>query len=301
MPGDRGRVAIAGASGFLGRGLTARLQARGYSVLPLSRQPAPGVVTWDPARGSLDPGALDGVTAIINLAGANISRGRWTDARKRELVASRLDATSLLVRTIEAMPHPPEVLVSVSGVNYYGDRGDELVDEDSPPGRDFLADLCVRWERAAAAARQSRVRVVLPRVGVVLDAGEGALGRLLPFFRAGLGGRVGSGRQWMSWIAIDDVLGAFVHVLEHPVEGPVNFVAPCAVRNREFTATLARVVHRPAVIPVPALPLRLVFGAVVDAVLLAGQHVEPSRLAATRYAFEFATLEPALGHVLGRG
>ncbi len=294
-----GRVAIAGASGFLGRQLTGRLQQRGYAVLPISRRAAPGVVAWDPARGSLDPRALQGVSAIINLAGANISRGRWTDARKRELLASRLDATSLLVRTIEAIPAPPPVLVSVSGVNYYGDRGDELVDEDSPPGHDFLADLCLRWEAAAAPARQAGVRVVVPRIGVVLDAGGGALGRLLPFFRAGLGGRVGNGRQWMSWIAIDDVLGAFVHLLEHPVEGPVNFVAPFAVRNQEFTAALARVLHRPAIVPVPRLPLRLVFGELVDAVLLAGQHVEPVRLAESGFAFRFPSLEPALRHVLG--
>jgi uncharacterized protein len=301
MRRDPGRVAIAGASGFLGQALTARLQHGGHAVLPISRRAAPGVVRWDPAHGALDPAALTGVTAIVNLAGANIARGRWTAARKRELVASRLDATSLLVRTIHAMAHPPDVLVSVSGINYYGDRGDELLDEHAPPGHDFLAELCVEWEAAAEPARQAGVRVVLPRIGVVLDATEGALGRLLPFFRAGLGGRLGDGRQWMSWIAIDDVVGAVLHVLEHPIDGPVNVVGPSAVRNREFTATLAEVLRRPAVIPVPALPLRLAFGEIVDAVLLAGQRVQPAALLATGYAFEFAALAPALRHLLGPG
>ncbi len=299
MPEAAGRVAIAGASGFLGTRLAAALVAGGHTVLPLSRRAGPGVVAWDPAHGVLDAGALAGVTAIVNLAGANIARGRWTVARKQELIDSRIESTTLLVRAIGEMATPPAVLISVSGVNYYGDRGDEVVDETSPPGDDFLARLCVSWETAADAARRAGVRVALPRIGVVLDRAEGALQRLLPFFRAGVGGPIGNGRQWMSWIAIDDVIGAFLHLLEHDIAGPVNLVAPAAVRNRDFAATLGRVLHRPALLPVPALPLRLVYGELVDALLLSGQHVEPRALTAAGYPFRYPQLEPALRHVLG--
>jgi uncharacterized protein len=303
--GDPGRsasrIAITGATGFLGCALTRLLHHRGYAVVPVSRRSLPGGIPWDPARGALDPRDLEGIAAVINFAGENLATSRWTAARKQALADSRLQSTTLLARTMHDMPDPPRTLISVSGINYYGDRGDEVLDEAAPPGNDFLARLCVEWEGAAEPAAEVGIRVVHPRIGVVLDGGHGALQRMLPFFRLGLGGRVGSGTQWMSWIAIDDVLDALVHLLEHDdLDGPVNVVAPNAVRNAEFTRTLGRVLRRPAVLAVPGLALRVLYGEVADAVLIAGQHAIPARLAASGFAFRFADFEPALRHVLGR-
>jgi hypothetical protein len=258
------------------------------------------VARWDPDTGAVEPG-LDGVDAVVHLAGESVAGGRWTEARKRRIRESRVRPTRLLCETLARQRTPPRVLVCASAIGYYGDRGDQVLREESAPGAGFLPEVCRKWEAAAEPAARRGIRVVHLRIGLVLSPKGGALAAMLPVFRLGLGGPVGAGAQWMSWIGIDDTLGAILHALmNEALAGPVNAVAPAPVTNREFAKTLARVLRRPAVLPFPAFAARLLLGQMADELLLASARVEPARLRATGYAFRDATLEGALRRLLAR-
>ncbi len=279
--------------------LAPALTGAGHQVVRIVRRaPAPGEIRWDPAGAGLDPAALRGVTAVVHLAGENIADGRWTEARKRALLESRKLGTRLLAEAVARAPDGPRTLVSASAIGYYGERGDEELTEASPPGAGFLPEVCVAWEAATGPAADAGVRVVRVRTGLVLTKAGGLLQRMLLPFRLGLGGRLGSGRQWMSWISAADLIGVYLHALQGDVSGPVNAVAPGAVRNRDFTRVLGRALHRPAVIPVPAFALRLAFGEMADEAILASTRVVPVALEKSGYQFQFPELRPALSHHL---
>jgi uncharacterized protein (TIGR01777 family) len=303
---ERGRlrIAITGASGLVGTQLQAFLTTGGHQVLRLVRRPGRaerGEVSWDPAAGRLDPTDLEGVDAVVHLAGESIGAGRWIPARKERIRASRVEGTRLLATALARMERPPRVLVSASGVDYYGDRGDAPLTEESPAGDGFLAEVCREWEAATEAAAEAGVRVVTLRTGMVISARGGALPRLLTPFRLGLGGPVGGGGQVMSWIALDDHIGVIHHLLfADDVSGPVNATSPRPVTNREFAATLGRVLRRPAVAPLPAAIVRGVFGEMGETLLLEGQRVLPARLEAAGFQFLYPDLESALRAELGR-
>jgi hypothetical protein len=298
---QRMKIAITGATGLVGSALAPFLTTQGHEVVGFSRGGGgSGTARWDPAHHQIDLPALHGVDAVIHLAGENLADGRWTAARKRELTASRVATTRWLVDELGKLALRPRIFVCASAVGFYGDTGDTPVDEGAPAGSGFLADLCRGWEAEAVRAEEWGARVVTLRTGVVLTPAGGALAKFLPVFRAGLGGRIGSGRQWMSWIALDDVLGSIAHVLGSEVmRGPVNLVAPEPVTNASLTRTLARVLRRPAMLPVPAVALRVLLGEMADETLLGSSRVRPSRLLETGYAFRWPDLEPALRHVLG--
>lgn len=261
----------------------------------MRRTPGPREHRWDPATGKLSAEAFDGVDAVVNLSGAGIGDRRWTAAYKRELRASRLDATTLLAETIAGLDPRPGVLLSGSAIGWYGDRGDEELTESSAPGSGFLAALCREWEAATAPAQRAGTRVAHLRTGVVLAAEGGALPRQLPLFKLGLGGRFGSGRQWQSWIALHDHVAAVAHLLTADVEGPVNLTAPHPVTNAEFTRILASVLRRPAVLPIPRFgPALLLGGELADALLYTGQRVLPGVLAESSFSFALPRLETAL-------
>jgi uncharacterized protein (TIGR01777 family) len=290
-------VAVTGATGLIGTALVTRLRADGHTVRRLlrsSRGATPGDVVWDPTRGALPPNALDGVDAIVNLAGEPVAH-RWTAERKRAIRDSRVRTTELIVEAVHALERKPRVLLSASAVGYYGDRGDAPLDESSAAGSDYLARVCVEWERATAPAVDAGVRVVLLRTGIVLSPHGGALARLLPFFRLAAGGPIGRGTQWMSWIGLGDHVRAMLHVLRaESISGPANLVAPNAVTNADFATTLGRVLARPALVPVPAFALELLYGEMARATLLAGQRVLPRSLVASGFEFSTPTLEGAL-------
>ncbi len=291
------RVAVTGASGFIGAGLAARLEADGDTVVRIGRGPAaPGGLSWDPAAGRLDPAGLEGLDGVVHLAGAGLASGRWSAARQRELRASRIEATRLLSGTLAALDRPPAVLLSASAIGYYGDRGDEELTETSPPGTGFLAELCRAWEAETAAASDAGIRVVHLRTGIVLSKAGGALAKQLPLFRLGLGGRLGSGRQQMSWISFGDEVGAIMFALRADrLRGAANLTGPAPVTNAAFTAALGREVRRPARLAVPAVALRLVLGAgLADEALLSGQRVLPAALLAAGYQFAHPDIETAL-------
>jgi uncharacterized protein len=300
-------VAVTGASGLIGTALTRRLREAGHQVLRLTRsEPTePDQVRWDPRAGRLDPDALAKADAVVHLAGVNIAAHlRWTGKVKRELLESRVQGTGLVARTMATLaegPGEPRVLVCASGVNFYGDRGDEVLTEASRGGPGFLADLVRKWEAAAEPAREAGLRVVHLRTGLVQDAAGAGLPKQVLMFRLGVGGRLGSGRQWLSWISLEDAVGAYLHALTHDdLEGPVNAVAPNPVTNAEFTATLARVLRRPAFLHVPAFAPRLVLGELAVELLLISMRAHPARLLETGYQFRFPELEPTLRHTLGR-
>jgi len=302
-------VAVTGASGLIGTALVRRLEAEGHQVLRLtrSRPSRPGQVQWDPAAGRLDPDTLAKADAVVHLAGAGIGdKLRWTAKVKREILRSRVDGTGLVARTMAELaggsgPGGPRVLVCASGAHYYGDRGDEVLTEASAPGGGFLAGVVRQWEAAADPARAAGLRVVHLRTTPVQDASGAGLQKQALLFRLGLGGRFGSGRQWLSWIALDDIAGAYLHALTRDdLAGPVNAASPNPVTNAELTATLARVLHRPAVLHVPAFAPKLVLGESADELLFASIRVVPARLLETGYRFRFPELEPALRHTLGR-
>ena len=295
------RVAITGASGLLGSALASRLRQQGITVHRIKRGATAAApdLAWSSSTGILDPSALDGVEAIVNLAGEPIAQ-RWSEKRKAAIRQSRLTTTALLVDAIAKLRRPPRVLLSGSAVGFYGSRGDEELDEESGPGSDFLADVAVAWERAADFARQAGTRVVLLRTGIVLSPSGGALRKMLMPFKFGLGGRIGSGRQWMSWIALDDWVRAAEFLLStDAVNGPVNLVAPSPVPNAEFTTTLARVLSRPTLGIVPERAVDLLFGEMGRATLLASQRVHPRRLVGVGFEFAHPTLEQALRAELG--
>ena len=295
------RIVIAGASGLIGHALTAALRARGHDVRRLVRRAvsSPDEIAWDPGRRVMDDAAFQDTDAVINLAGENIAAGRWTTRRRDSIRRSRIDATLTLVDGIRRLSRRPAVLVNASAVGCYGDRGDEMLTEASDLGGGFLADVCREWEAAAMQAAALGVRTACLRFGVVLAPDGGALAKMLPLFRLGLGGRLGSGRQWMSWVHRDDVVGVVEHALAEPrCAGPINVVAPEPVRNDEFTRALASRLHRPAFLPVPAAALQLVFGRMADEALLASTRALPARLRATTYAFRYPELPGALDAVL---
>lgn len=295
------RIAITGASGLVGSALTPFLTALGHTVVPVSRRAMPGGIQWDPT-GPLLPAPWEGLDAVIHLAGENIAGERWSTERKQALRDSRVGPTARLATLLATLARPPKVLVSASAVGIYGDTGEQVADESAPAATDFLGTLGAEWEAAAAPAAAAGIRVVHPRFGIILTPAGGALAKMLLPARLGLNGPLGHGRQWMSWITLDDVLGALYHLLAHDtIRGAVNVVAPTPVRNAEFARTLGRVLHRPAVLPVPAFALRALFGEMADATLLASSRVAPTVLERTGYRFRHPTLEQGLRHVLGEG
>jgi len=295
------RVAITGASGLIGTALRRHLEANGHQVLPISRREVPDGIRWDPSTGALDTEKLEGVDAVVHLAGAGIADRRWSDSRKRELRDSRVIPTVFLSERLAGLEQPPGVLISASAIGIYGDRGDEILSETSAIGNDFLATLGSDWEAAATPARQAGIRVVHPRFGVVLSTRGGALRRMLPPFRLGIAGRLGSGRQWMGWITLDDVVRAVEFLLDETIAGPVIVSSPNPARNTTFTKALAHALHRPALIPIPATALRVLFGEMALATLLASQRVVPTSLQAHGFEFEHPELEPALRNLVSAG
>jgi uncharacterized protein (TIGR01777 family) len=297
------RITLSGAMGFLGQHLMRRLLEQGHTIALLARRPVTGLAShvesylWDPPRIGPPEAALAGADALIHLAGATVNQ-RWTPQVKALLRSSRLDSTRSLVQGLSTLPERPRVFLSSSAIGFYGARGDEVLTEGSPAGKGFLADLSVEWENEALLARALGIRVNLLRTGVVLGREGGALASMLPAFRLGLGGKLGSGRQWMSWIHIEDWVEATLSLLDEKASGgAVNLTAPEPVRNEEFTATLGRVLRRPAIFPVPEAALKLVFGE-MSTVLLASQRVAPEALTKAGYRFRYPMLESALRHLL---
>jgi hypothetical protein len=297
-------IGVSGASGLIGRAVVARLRATGARVCPLVRSPAvlrEGDLRWDPATGSVSGPGAEHLEAVVHLAGESVGGARWTDARKRALRDSRIGPTRALCRELSRRKRRPEVLIAASALGYYGDRGEEVVDENSPPGRGFLAELCAEWEAATQPAREAGIRVVNLRIGVVLASGGGVLARLLRVFRLGLGGPVGGGRQYVSWIALPDVAGAIQHALERPeLSGAVNAVAPQPVTNAELSRALAAALGRPAAVRLPQLAVRALLGQMGEELLLFGARIRPARLLESGYVFQFPELEGALREVVGR-
>jgi uncharacterized protein len=297
------QVAISGASGLIGSALAPFLTTGGHQVRKIVRGQAKSAddISWDPSAGKIDAARLAGCEAIINLAGEGIASRRWTAAQKEKIRTSRVESTTLLARALAGLNPRPRVFVCASAIGFYGDRGDEALDEASRPGAGFLPEVCQQWEAATEPASDAGIRVVRVRFGIVLSPAGGALAKMLPPFRLGAGGRLGDGRQWMSWIALDDIVGAIHHLVmqDHPT-GAVNAVAPHPATNLEFTKTLGRVLHRPTIFPMPAPIVRGVFGEMGDALLLASARVHPARLLESGYAFRYPELEPALRHLLGR-
>jgi uncharacterized protein (TIGR01777 family) len=295
------KILISGSHGLVGSALMNSLKGDGHDVFALVRR-APhddAEVEWYPERGSLALARLEGMDAVVHLAGESIAEGRWTDERKRSIRESRVKGTTVLSEALANLKHPPQTLLCASAIGYYGDRGDEVLTEESEPGKDFLGNVCIEWERATESAKEKGIRVVNFRFGIILSAEGGALAKMLPPFRMGAGGRIGSGKQWMSWIALDDVVGVIKSALTNDaLRGPVNVVAPNPVTNAEFTKTLGRVLSRPTIFPIPAFGVRLAFGEMADALLLSSQRVEPARLTKVGYQFQYHELEGALRHVL---
>jgi len=300
------KIIVSGASGLVGAALTRSLRAQGHTVLHLVRKPARAPkevssteIRWDPLSAQVDVPALEGANAIVHLSGANISEGRWTPARKDVLRSSRIDSTRVLVDSLARLRQKPQVLVSASAVGYYGNRGDEMLVESAHPGSDFLSLLARDWEAEAMRAAQSGIRTVILRFGVILSAQGGALPEMIRPFKFGAGGRLGSRRQWMSWVALEDAIDIIQSSIANPEwNGPINAVAPEPVRNAEFAEIVGRILHRPARLSAPAFLLRLALGEMADALLLSSQRAIPERLLQSGYSFRFADLEAALRTML---
>jgi uncharacterized protein (TIGR01777 family) len=292
------KILISGSSGLIGTAATTALKSDGHNVVHLVRPgktATPGDVQWDPMRATVDVAGLEGIDVVIHLSGAGIADGRWTEERKQLLRSSRIDTTRVLVDSLSRLKQKPRLLIVASAIGYYGSRGDEILTESSTTGTDFLALVCRDWEAEASRAAERGIRTVMLRTGVVLSGKGGALPKMLPPFKLGVGGRLGSGQQWMSWIAIEDVVGIIRHAIAHEqVSGAVNVVAPNPVRNEELTRLLAGMLHRPAIFPAPAFVLRLAMGEMADAVLLSSDRVKPEQILAAGYKFRFEILEPAL-------
>lgn len=296
---ERMRVVVSGASGLIGTALCDSLARDGHAVTRLVRREAgAGESRWDPAEGRIDAAAIEGSDAVVHLAGAGIGDRRWTAAYKREILESRTRSTGVLACAIAGATRRPAVFVSGSAIGWYGPRGDEPLGETASRGAGFLSDVCAQWEAAAAGAG---VRTVLLRTGIVLSPRGGALAKQLPLFRLGLGGRFGNGRQWQSWIDVDDEVRAIRHAIDSRLEGPVNLTAPEPVTGAEFARTLARVLRRPALLPIPTFGPRLLLGReLADALLFTGQRVTPDALTRSGFAFSYPTLEASLRHLLAR-
>jgi uncharacterized protein (TIGR01777 family) len=296
------RILVSGVSGPIGAALLPWLTARGHKVTRLVRGAATGEeqIPWDPTQ-PLAPESVCGFDAVIHLAGETVV-GRWTAAKKARIRESRAVGTRHLAQALAQASSRPRVLITASAVGYFGDRGDEILREDSPPGKGFLPEVCLEWEAATEAAGAAGIRTAQIRIGLVLSPVGGALQKMLTPFKLGLGGTMGNGRQWWSWIDVEDLVGAIQHILENDrLAGPVNAVAPNPVTNAEFTKTLAGVLSRPAIFPMPAFAARLAFGQMADELLLASQHVEPGKLVASGYAFQSSDLREALQNLLAKG
>jgi uncharacterized protein len=296
------KILVSGSHGLVGKALVRSLTDDGHEVMRLVRgERAFGSpdVEWQPQQGRIDVEHLEGIHAVVHLAGENIASGRWSAEKKRAIRESRVKGTALLSDALARLSRPPSAFLSASAIGYYGDRGDESLTEKSAPGNDFLAGVCREWETVTKPAVEKGIRTVCTRFGIILDANEGALAKMLPPFRMGIGGRIGDGKQWMSWIALEDVVNGLKFLIEdESINGPVNFVAPNPVTNAEFTKTLGRVLSRPTFFPVPAFGARLAFGEMADALLLSSQRVEPSVLEDMGFMFSWPTLEPAIRHLL---
>lgn len=295
------KILVTGASGLIGKALVKRLTSDGHTVVRAVRSgaSAAGTVAWNPKAGTIDTAALTDVDAVVHLAGAGIGDKRWTDSYKKEILESRTLGTSTIAKAIAAMDKKPSVFVSASAIGIYGARGDEQLSEDSSQGSGFLADVCRDWEAAASPASSAGIRTVLIRTGIVLSPEGGALKKQLPLFKLGLGGKFGSGKQWQSWISIDDEVNAIVFALTSQISGAVNLTAPTPVTNSEFTKILASVVHRPALLPIPSFgPKILLGGELANALLFTGQRVVPTKLQQSGFTFAHPTLDVALRALL---
>jgi uncharacterized protein (TIGR01777 family) len=295
------RILVSGVSGPIGAALLPSLKTRGYEVTRLVRGPATdeSQISWDPGK-PIAANAVSGFDAVVHLAGESIV-GRWTDEKKRKIRESRVAGTTTLAEALAQAKDKPQVFASSSAIGYYGDRDSEVLNEASPPGSGFLPEVCLEWEAATRAAIQAGIRTVQMRTGVVLSSKGGALGKMLTPFKMGVGGRIGDGRQWMSWIDVHDMVGAIHHILKSDLlQGPVNMVAPKPVTNEEFTRTLASVLSRPAIFPVPAFVVKLLFGEMGETVLLGSQRVEPTQLVTSGYPFRFSNLQASLEALLSR-
>ncbi len=296
------RILVTGSSGLVGSALVPFLTARNHEVIRLvrlTRRPDAMEAFWDPDGGRLDANMVEGFDAVVHLAGASIAAGRWSAGRKRRILESRVVGTRLLARTLACLERRPSVMISASAIGYYGDRGDEVLSEESRPGSGFLAEVCRQWEEAARESAGGGIRLVILRIGMVLSSSGGALSRMLPPFRLGLGGRLGTGRQYMSWIALDDLLETVHFALVDPtMHGPVNAVAPNPVTNSQFTLMLGRVLRRRTILPIPAVAIRLMFGEMGEQLLLASARVQPARLKASGYCYQYPELETALLHAI---
>jgi uncharacterized protein len=293
------RILVSGVSGPIGAALLPSLKSRGYEVTRLVRGAATGEdqISWDPGQ-PIAPDTVSGFHAVIHLAGESIV-GRWTDEKKKKIRDSRVAGTSALAQALANATQRPQVFVCSSAIGYYGDRGNEVLNEQSAPGSGFLPDVCREWEAATQAAVRAGIRTVQMRTGVVLSPKGGALGKMLTPFKMGLGGKIGNGQQWMSWIDVQDMVGAIHHILESQLlQGPVNMVAPQPVTNTEFTQTLASMLSRPAIFPVPGLVVKLAFGEMGETVLLGSQRVEPTQLVTSGYPFRFSDLRASLENAL---
>jgi uncharacterized protein (TIGR01777 family) len=296
------KILVTGSTGLVGSALLPFLRSKGHEVFRLVRSQAkagPAEIFWNPEQGIDDTSRLEGMDAAMHLAGENISEGRWTKEKKARIRESRVKGTRVLSEALARLSQPPRVLLSASATGYYGDRGDEIMREESPPGSDFLAQVCLDWEAATEPAAQAGIRVVRLRFGVILTPKGGALSKMLAPFQFGVGGRLGSGRQYMSWITLDDVVRVIDHALTNEnLSGPVNVVAPAPVTNYEFTKTMGRVLSRPTLFPVPSFAIRLAFGEMGDAALLSSTRAEPARLKESGYVFQHPELESALRQML---
>jgi uncharacterized protein (TIGR01777 family) len=296
------KVVVSGSTGLVGSALCRALASNGHVVTKLVRDD-PGAkpdVFWDPANGKIDAAKLEAVDGVVHLAGENIASGRWSEKQKARIRDSRVQGTRLLCDALAKLNAKPRVLVCASAVGYYGDRRDELLDENSPAGANmFLVEVCKEWEASTASARAAGIRVVNTRFGVVLSRDGGALAKMLTPFKLGVGGVIGDGKQYLSWVALDDTVGAIEHCLSvQSLAGPVNVVAPQPVTNREFTKTLGKVLRRPTIFPMPASAARLALGQMADELLLASARVRPTKLLESNYTFRYPQLEGALRHVL---
>ncbi|MFV0443641.1 MAG: TIGR01777 family oxidoreductase [Planctomycetaceae bacterium] len=297
------RIAVSGATGLVGRTLSNRLMELGAETIRMSRSPSPSderQVQWDPNQGLIQPEKLEGVTAVVHLAGEGIADGRWTEAKKQRIRDSRVVGTRSLCESLSKLTAKPQTLVCASAIGFYGDRGDERLDEESSPGDGFLPEVCIGWEQACDPARAAGIRVVNIRIGVIISKDGGALAKMLLPFQLGMGGKIGSGQQYMSWVALDDVVGAIVQGLtQSEMSGPVNAVSPNPVTNAEFTKTLGSVLHRPTILPMPAFAAKLALGQMAEDLLLASTRVYPERLSQLAYRFAFADLHACLSREVG--
>lgn len=295
------KIAVTGASGLIGTALSQQLRAEGHTVIPVVRTTAgPDSIGWDPMAGTIETAKLEGLDAVVHLAGAGIGDKRWSDSYKKTILDSRVKGTETLTTALASLQNKPPVFISGSAIGYYGNTGNEAVTESAPAAKDFLADVCVQWENAAAPAKEAGIRTVLLRTGIVLCPKGGALKKMLPLFKLGLGGKMGSGRQWWSWISMDDEIGIIRHALTAAVNGPINATAPNPVTNAEMTKALGKALHRPTIAPGPSFGPKLLLGSeLADALLFTSAKVLPEVAQSSGYQFLHPTIEDAFAAMFG--